>query len=200
MSSRVMILVLLPAFIGSNNSVRALTSSPVFVSTVLDTVHMEKTCEYDLTGDGTDEFFKVTVTGTDWQKMEFRLIVTSARGDSLFSDEWTSQWYFATPLTFDPFTPEGGERLIRMRLDGMFDEGSFHLGFPYGRTSERKRGILQRTIREEIGTEATEERINTLIEEVEKATCLVYLKGNEDVAVLAWSPSEQRIIQLVGFY
>jgi len=153
---------------------------------------MYRSCEHDLTRDGHLETFQVTAVGVEWEKMQFRLNVLSHAGELLFSDEWTSQWYFAAPLRFNPYTPEGGERLITMRMDGMVDRPSFRIGFMDGGNPRN----LRYAVRTELGDEATDDRVEALSSELSKALFYYYVKGHEDISALAWSRLENRLVLL----
>jgi len=175
-------------------------SNPIGSSSLIpalqDTIRLDMNCEYDLTGDGNPETFQVTAAGLEWKKLRLRLVVTSSRGDSLFTDDWTSQWYFAIPVAFNPNTPEGGERLIRKHLEDMTDLSSFRVGFYGGRMPQR----LRELIRGELGATATDERVEALGAELDRATFYYYVKGMEDIGVLVWSSRENRLLALENNY
>ena len=193
-----------------------------------DTIRISHELFRDLTGDGVSEHLIVEAIGPTWKEITVQLFITSASDSLLYFDEWYTRDYFYAPLTYDPNTPEGSERLVTTRLAGVLDDNSFRTGiYRSGRTEGRSRSmryalrddlvehfwrqengktvrdrIFQKTgfsrFKDEYQGLVTDERVEALAAELEFSPTFWYSNGHDSLIVIAWSKTEQRFVTVLS--
>jgi hypothetical protein len=184
-------------------------------------VHVRRERQRDLTGDGRPELVAVTARGPRYDGLDVTLVVTSAAGDTLWTDAWSSAYYFH----YDPVegkTDQEVATIVQDHIDDAVSERRFQRGMPDGMTGGDPSTMMRESVRYHLAEldwrrrvdlepsdptpqEAWQridpqtvvmERVQVVVDELLQGPTYLYFAGGEASYVIGWSAREQAFVRL----
>jgi hypothetical protein len=184
-------------------------------------IHVRRERQRDLTGDGRPELVAVTARGPRYDGLDIVLVVTDAAGDTLWTDAWSSDYYFHN----DPLEGKSAQEIatiVQDHVDDAVAERRFQRGMPEGMTGGDPAEMMRESVRDHLAEldwrrgvdldpvdptpqEAWQridpqtvvmERVDVVVDELLQGPTYLYFAGGEASYVIGWSAREQAFVRL----
>jgi hypothetical protein len=177
----------------------------------------------DFTGDGAAERVIITAHGPAHDALDISLVIRTAGGDTLWTDGWQSSHYFKYD-SLDGKSDAEVQQTVRAHVDSLLADNRFSdRGLPQrlhggGSSRDQQREAVRYHLAEldwrgradlrpadPTPNEAyariepqhvVMERVNVVLEELERRPAFWYYAGGEEVYAIAWSVREHAFVRL----
>jgi hypothetical protein len=188
-------------------------------------IRVQRERTLDLTGDGTTERVLVSAHGPTYDALDVELAITTARGDTLWYEQWSSMHYFKYDAR-EGKPDSAVARIVRGHVDALLADDSFTTG---GLPAALRRGGTaagQASMREAVEYHLAEldwrrgadmvpsdptppdaydrirvenvgaPRVTVVIEELMARPAFTYYAGGEATYAIAWSEREHAFVRI----